>query len=59
MAVQKGTVVRPNIVFIPCDNIGWGDFSCYSGSIPPPQIDKRRTPPSTRPIRRALACTRT
>ena len=22
----------PNIVFILCDNVGWGDFSCYGGS---------------------------
>lgn len=20
---------RPNIVFILCDNVGWGDFACY------------------------------
>jgi arylsulfatase A-like enzyme len=31
---------RPNIVFALCDNIGWGDFSCYGGSTPPPRIDK-------------------
>ena len=31
---------KPNIVFILCDNIGWGDFSCYGGSIPTPRIDK-------------------
>lgn len=23
---------KPNIVFILCDNVGWGDFSCYGGS---------------------------
>jgi hypothetical protein len=27
-------------VFILCDNVGWGDFSCYGGSIPTPRIDK-------------------
>jgi arylsulfatase A-like enzyme len=32
--------VRPNIVFVLCDNVGWGDFSCYGGSIPTPRIDK-------------------
>ncbi len=31
---------RPNIVFILCDNVGWGDFSCYGGSTPTPHIDK-------------------
>ncbi len=31
---------RPNIVFILCDNVGWGDFSCYGGSTPTPRIDK-------------------
>jgi len=36
----QGTTTRPNIVFILCDNVGWGDFSCYGGSIPTPRIDK-------------------
>jgi len=40
MPAQKGTTTRPNIVFILCDNVGWGDFSCYGGSIPTPRIDK-------------------
>ena len=31
---------RPNIVFVLCDNVGWGDFSCYGGSTPTPRIDK-------------------
>ena len=31
---------KPNIVFILCDNVGWGDFSCYGGSTPTPRIDK-------------------
>jgi arylsulfatase A-like enzyme len=38
--IQKGTQARPNIVFILCDNVGWGDFSCYGGSNPTPRIDK-------------------
>jgi arylsulfatase A-like enzyme len=37
---QKGQATRPNIVFILCDNVGWGDFSCYGGSTPTPRIDK-------------------
>src|SRR5215831_5297996 len=31
---------KPNIVFILCDNVGWGDFSCYGGSTPTPRIDR-------------------
>jgi arylsulfatase len=31
---------QPNIVFILCDNVGWGDFSCYGGNTPTPRIDK-------------------
>jgi len=31
---------QPNIVFVLCDNVGWGDFSCYGGNTPTPQIDK-------------------
>jgi len=37
---QKATTTRPNIVFILCDNVGWGDFACYGGSTPTPRIDK-------------------
>ena len=32
--------MKPNVVFILADNIGWGDFSCYGGSTPTPRIDK-------------------
>ena len=39
MPVSKEKTVRPNIVFVLCDNVGWGDFSCYGGSIPTPRID--------------------
>jgi len=31
---------KPNIVFMLCDNTGWGDFSCYGGTNPTPRIDK-------------------
>jgi arylsulfatase A-like enzyme len=31
---------RPNIVFILLDNIGWGTFGVYGGTIPTPRIDK-------------------
>ncbi len=36
----KGTTTRPNIVFMLCDNTGWGDFSCYGGVNKTPRIDK-------------------
>ena len=35
-----GTQAKPNIVFVLCDNVGWGDFSCYGGSTHTPRIDK-------------------
>jgi arylsulfatase A-like enzyme len=32
--------VPPNIVFILVDNVGWGTFGAYGGTIPTPRIDK-------------------
>src|SRR5580700_8695731 len=31
---------RPNIVFILLDNVGWGNFGVYGGTVPTPRIDK-------------------
>jgi arylsulfatase A-like enzyme len=31
---------KPNIVFILVDNIGWGNFGVYGGTIPTPRIDR-------------------
>jgi len=31
---------QPNIVFILVDNVGWGTFGVYGGTIPTPRIDK-------------------
>jgi arylsulfatase A-like enzyme len=31
---------KPNIVFFLVDNIGWGDFGVYGGTVPTPRIDK-------------------
>jgi arylsulfatase A-like enzyme len=31
---------RPNIVFILVDNVGWGTFGVYGGTVPTPRIDK-------------------
>jgi len=33
-------VTKPNIVFVLCDNVGWGDFGVYGGATPTPRIDK-------------------
>ncbi|MER5933489.1 arylsulfatase [Streptomyces sp. NPDC002054] len=30
---------KPNVVFILMDNVGWGDLSCYGGSVSTPRID--------------------
>ena len=35
-----GTEPRPNIVFILCDNVGWGDFGVYGGGTATPRIDQ-------------------
>ena len=32
--------VKPNVVFVLCDNIGWGDFGCYGGSTATPRIGR-------------------
>ena len=31
---------KPNVVFILVDNVGWGDFGVYGGTVPTPRIDK-------------------
>ena len=31
---------KPNIVFILADNVGWGNFEVYGGTIPTPRIDR-------------------
>lgn len=31
---------KPNVVFILVDNVGWGTFDAYGGTIPTPRIDK-------------------
>ena len=40
MASEPKGATRPNIVFILVDNIGWGTFGVYGGTIPTPHIDK-------------------
>ena len=37
--VQDKAAKRPNVVFILVDNVGWGDFSVYGGTVPTPRID--------------------
>jgi Sulfatase len=31
---------KPNIVFFLVDNVGWGQFGVYGGTIPTPRIDQ-------------------
>jgi arylsulfatase len=31
---------KPSIVFMLADNLGWGDLSCYGGSVPTPRLDE-------------------
>src|SRR5476649_125377 len=39
-APARPTGQRPNIVFILVDNVGWGTFGVYGGTIPTPSIDQ-------------------
>jgi len=39
VAESKTAPMKPNIVFILVDNIGWGDFSVYGGTTATPRID--------------------
>lgn len=32
--------MKPNIVFILLDNVGWGDFGVYGGTTPTPRVDQ-------------------
>jgi arylsulfatase A-like enzyme len=36
----KAQAQRPNIVFILVDNVGWGAFGVYGGTVPTPRIDR-------------------
>lgn len=35
--------IKPNVVFILVDNVGWGDLSCYGGTVPTARIDSIAT----------------
>src|SRR3984893_8490031 len=37
---QSAQQKKPNIIFILVDNVGWGCFGAYGGTIPTPCIDK-------------------
>jgi arylsulfatase len=39
---------KPNIVYFLVDNVGWGSFGVYGGTVPTPNIDKLAA--SARPI---------
>jgi arylsulfatase A-like enzyme len=36
----KAQAKKPNVVFILVDNVGWGNFGVYGGTVPTPRIDK-------------------
>jgi arylsulfatase len=40
VAPTQAASEKPNIVFILVDNVGWGNFGVYGGTIPTPRIDK-------------------
>jgi len=38
---KKKDAAQPNVIFILCDDLGYGDPGCYGGtSIPTPNIDR-------------------
>lgn len=38
---KKKDTIQPNVIFILCDDLGYGDLGCYGGtSIPTPNIDR-------------------
>src|SRR5271169_5157989 len=37
---SSAPATQPNIVFILVDNVGWGNFGVYGGTIPTPRIDQ-------------------
>ncbi len=39
-ATLSAQTAKPNVVMIYCDDLGYGDLSCYGGKIPTPNIDK-------------------
>jgi arylsulfatase len=39
-AMPAAAQQKPNIVFILVDNVGWGAFGVYGGTVPTPRIDK-------------------
>src|SRR5262249_58400967 len=42
-AFAQTASTKPNVVFILVDNVGWGDFSSYGGTVPTPRIDSIST----------------
>jgi hypothetical protein len=38
--LPKGALRKPNIVFILCDDLGFGDLGCYGSKIVTPNLDR-------------------
>ena len=48
---------RPNIVFILCDDLGYGDLGCYGSSIRTPHLDRLASEGMTWSTRTGVQCT--
>ena len=40
LAIAQDTELRPNIVLIMCDDMGWSDIGCYGGEVETPNLNQ-------------------